>query len=119
MRPFFSFLFLGTALFGFDLPTLIDRAQANEQVQAYAARAGAAGRELGAVKSSYLPRVDLGASASYLDERGSFDVPETYKAYAEANFVILDGFKRKNLIDEKRMASEAGLLDLKGFKKVA
>jgi len=117
MRPFFSLLFLGTALFGFDLPTLINKAQQNEQVLAYAKRAEASERELGAVKASYLPRVDLGGSASYIDERGSFDVPETYKAYAEANFVILDGFKRENLIDEKNMLTEAGRFDLKGFKK--
>ncbi|WP_345970444.1 TolC family protein [Sulfurimonas sp. HSL1-6] len=117
MRQIFSLLFAGTALFGFDLPTLITQAQQNEQVQAYAKRAEAAAHEHDAVVASYLPRIDAGASASYLDERGSIDVPETYKAYAEANFVILDGFKRKNLLDEKNMLTEAGRFDLEGFKK--
>ena len=117
MRHTLSILLLGSSLFAFDLPTLIEQAQRNEQVQAYAKRAEASNAELESVRSSYLPRVDLGASASYIDERGSIDVPETYKAYAEANFVILDGFKRKNLIDEKTMGSEAGRFDLKGYKK--
>jgi outer membrane protein len=117
MQPFIPFLFLGTSLLAFDLPTLIGQAQQNEQVQAYAQRAEAAATGYASVKSSYMPRVDLGASASFIDERGSIDVPETYKAYAEANFVILDGFKRKNLLDEKAMASEAGRFDLEGFKK--
>ena len=117
MRPLFVSLFLAATLFGFDLPTLIDRAQQNEQVQAYVQRAEAATQGYKSVKSSYLPRVDLGASASYLDERGTFDVPETYKAYAEANFIILDGFKRKNLLDEKAMTSKASRFDLAGFKK--
>ena len=117
MRPFFLSLFLATALFGFDLPTLIDKAQRNEQVQAYAQRAEAAAMGYKTVKSSYMPRVDLGASASFIDERGSIDVPETYKAYAEANFIILDGFKRKNLLDETSMTSTASRFDLAGFKK--
>jgi len=117
MRQIFFLLFAGTALFGFDLPTLIGQAQQNEQVQAYTKRADSSQAELSQVKASYLPSVDLGGSASYLDERGSFDVPETYKAYAEANFVILDGFRRKNLIGEKDMLSQAGRFDLEGFKK--
>lgn len=117
MRPLLLLAILGSSLSAYDLPTLIDRAQHNEQVQAYARRAEAASQGYEAVKSSYLPRVDLGASASYLDERGSIDVPETYKLYAEANFVILDGFKRKNLLDEKTMSAEASRFDLEGFKK--
>lgn len=110
-------MMLGSGLFAFDLPTLIDRAQNNEQVQAYVQRAEASRQEYESVYSSYLPRVDLGGSASYLDEHGSFEVPETYKAFAEANFVILDGFKRENLLDEKTMRSEASRFDLEGFKK--
>jgi len=111
------FIMLGSGLWAFDLPTLIERAQQNEQVQAYAQRAEASQSEYESVKSSYLPRVDLGGSASYIDERGTMDVPETYKAFAEANFVILDGFKRENLLDEKSMRTEASRFDLKGFKK--
>jgi len=117
MRLMLTLLAAGTALMAFDLPTLIDSAQQNEQVQAYMKRAESASVSYDSVRSSYMPRVDLGASASYIDERGSFDVPETYKAYAEANFVILDGFKRKNLLDEKTMLADASRFDLTGFKK--
>jgi len=117
MRTLLSTMLLGTSLFAFDLPTLIDKAQANEKVQAYARRAEAAKLGYESVKSSYFPRIDLGASASYIDERGSIDVPETYKAYAEADFVILDGFKRENLLDEKAMTRDASRFDLEGFKK--
>jgi len=117
MRLILILLAAGTALMAFDLPALIDRAQQNEQVQAYAKRAESASVSYDSVKSSYMPSVNLGASASYIDERGSFDVPETYKAYAEANFIILDGFKRKNLLDEKTMLSDASRFDLSGFKK--
>jgi len=117
MRLILTLLAAGTALMAFDLPALIDRAQQNEQVQAYAKRAESASVSYDSVKSSYMPSVNLGASASYIDERGSFDVPETYKAYAEANFIILDGFKRKNLLDEKTMLSDASRFDLSGFKK--
>lgn len=117
MRIFISLLALGSSLFAFDLPTLIEHAQQNEQVQAYARRAESASAGYEATKSSYFPRIDLGGSASYIDERGSFDVPETYKAYAEANFIILDGFKRENLLDEKTMTEKASRFDLEGFKK--
>ncbi len=117
MRRLMLFLLLGGTLLAFDLPSLIEKAQHNEQVRAYAARAESARRGYDAAYDSYLPRVDLGGSASYIDERGSFDVPETYKAFASANFVILDGFKRKNLLDQKSMEAEAGRFDLEGFKK--
>lgn len=117
MRMLLFFLLFASCAMAFDLPTLIAHAQNNEQVQAYVRRAKAASLGYEAAKSSYFPRIDLGGNASYIDERGSFDVPETYKAFAEANFVILDGFKRENLLDEKAMISKAGAFDLKGFKK--
>ncbi len=117
MRRLMLSLLLGGTLLAFDLPSLIEKAQHNEQVRAYAARAESARHGYDATYDSYLPRVDLGGSASYIDERGSFDVPETYKAFASANFVILDGFKRKHLLGQKSMEAEAGRFDLEGFKK--
>lgn len=117
MRSLIAVLYCSASLMAFNLPELIEHAQHNEQVQAYAKRAESASLGYDAAKSSYFPRIDLGGSASYIDERGSFDVPETYKAYAEANFVILDGFKRENLLDQKKMEREAGTFDLEGFKK--
>lgn len=110
-------MLLGSSLFAFDLPTLIEGAQHNEKVQAYVQRTEASRQEYESVKSSYLPRVDLGASASYVDAHSAFEAPETYQAFAEANFIILDGFKRENLLDEKSMQSEASRFDLEGFKK--
>jgi outer membrane protein len=117
MRSLIAALCCSASLMAFSLPELIEQAQRNEQVQAYAKRAESASLGYDAAKSSYFPRIDLGGSASYIDERGSFDVPETYKAYAEANFVILDGFRRENLLDQKKMEREAGRFDLEGFKK--
>jgi outer membrane protein TolC len=101
----------------FDLPELLDQAQKNERVQAYVDRYGAAKLTYDATKSAYLPRVDLGASGSFIDEKGSLDPGETYKAYAEANFVILDGFKRENLFKEQQKSEKASEFDLKAYKK--
>jgi len=108
---------LFASLGAFDLPDLIEKAQKNEQVQSYVAKKATADLTYKSVKSSYIPRIDIGASASFIDERGSFDVPETYKAFASANFIILDGFKRENLLDEKSMRIKASEFDLAGFKK--
>jgi outer membrane protein len=117
MRTLLLSVFLGSSLFAFDLPTLIDEAQHNEQVQAYVQRSKAAEKEASSVTSAYLPQVNLGANATFLNGLGSFDIPQTYRAYAQADFVILDGFKRENLIDQKDMQVKASRFDLTGFKK--
>jgi len=101
----------------FDLTQLLEQAQKNERVQAYVDRYSAAKLTYDATKSAYLPRVDLGASGSFIDEKGSLDPGETYKAYAKANFVILDGFKRENLFKEQQKSEIASEFDLKAYKK--
>lgn len=101
----------------FDLSELIESAQNNEQVQAYADRNRAAQLSYKSARSSYLPSVDIGGNASYIDKKGSIDPGDTYKVYAEANFIILDGFRRENLLDEKTMNEKASRFDLEGFKK--
>ena len=117
MRRLIAAALLSVSVQAFDLPELIDSAQKNELVQAYIDRQYAAHLSYKSAKSSYLPRIDLGGSASYVDEKGSMDVGDTYKAYAEANFVVLDGFRRENLLDEKRMRKKASDFDLEGYKK--
>jgi len=117
MRALLLFLLIATWLQAYDLVELIEATQHNEQVQTYVDRSKAARLSHDTVSSSYLPRIDLGASASYVDDKGDFEAGDTYKAYAEANFIILDGFRRENLLDEKTMTHKASQFDLAGFKK--
>jgi len=117
MRTLIAAALLWGSAQAFDLPELIESAHNNEQVQAYVDREKAAKLSYKSANSSYYPSVDLGASASLLNNKGTLDPGQTYKAYAEANFVILDGFRRENLLDEKTMSAQASRFDLEGYKK--
>ncbi len=117
MKQFILLAALYISAFSFDLPELIESSHQNEQVQFHFDRNRAAELSYQSAKSSYMPRVDLGGSASFIDKKGSFEPGDTYKAYAEANFIILDGFRRENLLDEKTMQQKATHYDLEGFKK--
>lgn len=117
MRTLVTAIMLWGSAQAFDLPQLIESAHNNEQVQAYVDREKAAKLSYKSANSSYYPSIDLGASASLLNNKGTLDPGQTYKAYAEANFVILDGFRRENLLDEKTMNAQASRFDLEGYKK--
>ncbi|MEA3373700.1 MAG: TolC family protein [Campylobacterota bacterium] len=113
----FLLLFTITLLQAYDLKSLIEAGQQNELVQAYVNRHHASQKEYDATKSSYYPRIDLGASASKVNEKNPFEPGEVYAAFAKANFVILDGFRRENILDEKAALTKSSEFDLSGFKK--
>lgn len=100
-----------------DLKTLLDAAAKNELVGAYEAQAEAARLLQQSVRASYLPRVDVGASASYLDKTGSIDVKESYSAYAKASLTLFDGFKRENLLEEREALSRVNEAELGQYRK--
>jgi outer membrane protein len=114
-----SVLLLGSALLfgGEDLKMLLDSAHQNDLVDAYVQQTESARLDYRSAKSSYLPRVDLGASAVFVDEKGSIDVGETYNAYAKASLTLFDGFKRENTFKEKRSLIHASESDLDAYRK--
>ncbi len=117
MRRLIAAALLSVSVQAFDLGELIDSAQKNELVQAYVDRHGASQKEYDATRSSYYPKIDLGASASKVNEKNPFEPGEVYTAFAKANFVILDGFRRENILDEKTALTKSSEFDLAGFKK--
>jgi outer membrane protein TolC len=100
-----------------DLKSLLEASSKNELIQAREQQARSADLTYDATKAAYLPRVDLGATATHLDETGDFDVGETYTAYAKASLTLFDGFKRENLLHEKRQLAASEYADLESFKK--
>jgi outer membrane protein len=100
-----------------DLKMLLDATDQNELVGAYASQARSARLTHDAVRASYLPRIDLGANASFLDETGDIDVKESYTAYAKASVTLFDGFRRENMLDEKAALARSSDAELEGFRK--
>ena len=104
-------------LFGSDLAVLIDKAQSNELVDVYKAKLTSSQVAYDATKSSYYPRIDIGASGKLFSPKDSLGAGQIYNAYADASVVILDGFKRENLLDEKTKLRHAKEFDLSQVKK--
>lgn len=118
MRVPFILTMISTMLFASqELSLLIEAAHKNELVDVYVQQKNVASLNRESLKSSYLPRVDLGASANIVDEQGSIDVGQTYTAYAKASVVVFDGFRRENALDEARSRIDGSDSDLKGYKK--
>ncbi|MEA1920751.1 MAG: TolC family protein [Campylobacterota bacterium] len=99
------------------LSELIEAAHQNELVDVYVQKEKGTKLSRESLKAAYMPRIDLGASGSFVDEKGTMDVGESYTAYATASVLVFDGFKRENALDELRSRINASSSDLKGYKK--
>ncbi len=105
------------SLWGSTLGTLIEKAQENELVNIKKAQLQASQKSYDAASSSYFPRVDLGASGQYISPKDSLGAGQVYTAYAEGSVVLLDGFKRENILDEKRELRRMSTYELAQVKK--
>jgi len=108
---------LSLTLYSATLPTLLERAQSNELVEVYKAKLNAASLTYDATKSSYYPRIDIGASGQLFSPKDSLGAGQVYNAYAEGSLVLMDGFKRENILDEKSRRRMASHYDLQQIKK--
>jgi len=109
--------FLLFPLLGSELSVLIEKAQSNELVDVYKAKLVSSEVSYDAAKSSYYPRIDIGASGKLFSPKDSLGAGQVYNAYAEASVVLLDGFKRENILDEKTKLRHAKEFDLAQVKK--
>ena len=110
-------LLLALPLWSANLNMLIEKAQSNELIDVYKAKLNAAEAGFDATKSSYYPRIDIGASGKLFSPKDALGAGQVYNAYAEGSVVILDGFKRENILDEKRKRQHASEYDLSQVKK--
>jgi len=117
MRKFVLLSLLSLTLYGATLPTLLERAQSNELVEVYKAKLDAASLTYDATKSSYYPRIDIGASGKLFSPKDSLGAGQVYNVYAEGSLVLMDGFKRENILDEKSRRRRASGFDLGQIKK--
>ena len=117
MKKSLFLLTLTLPLFATNLITLIESAQKNELVDAYKAKIEATTETYEAAKSSYLPRVDIGAVANLTSPADAMGAGQIYSAYAQASVVLLDGFKRENILDEMSKLKSASKYDLSQIKK--
>jgi|GEM_PF-542000 len=117
MRKFLLLPLLSLTLYGATLPILLEKAQSNELVDVYKAKLNASSLAYDATKSSYYPRIDIGASGQLFTPKDSLGAGQVYNAYAEGSFVLMDGFKRENSLDEKSRRRKASTFDLGQIKK--
>ncbi len=108
---------LSLTLWSASLSTLIEKAQNNELIDVYKAKLTATEAAYDASKSSYYPRIDIGASGKLFTPKDALGAGQVYNAYAEASVVLMDGFKRENILDEKTKRRHASEYDLAQVKK--
>ncbi len=117
MQRLFLLPLLTVSLFGSDLAFLIEKAQKNELIEMYQEKLDSSDQTYKAVKSSYYPKIDLGAMAQMTSPKGPMDAGQLYNVNAEASLVLLDGFKRENILDEKKSLKRSSGYDLSQIKK--
>ena len=108
---------LSVPLFSVDLSTLIDQAQKSDLVDAYRSKLDSSVKTYEATKSSYLPKIEIGGSAQLISPPDSMGAGQIYNTYAQASVVLLDGFKRENLLDEKNKIKDSSRYELLKIKK--
>jgi len=99
------------------LPLLIDSAQRNERIDSYVFQSNAASLGYESAKYSYFPRIDGFGSATFVDKTGGFDAKQSYNAGVKGEFIVFDGFKRENLLDQNKALENAAKHNLTAAKK--
>jgi len=117
MRKLLILPLLSLSLLASNLSTLIEKAQSNELIDVYKAKLTSSNMAYKATKSSYYPRIDLGASGQLISPKDSLGAGQIYNIHAEASLVVMDGFKRENILDEKTKLRHASEYDLSQVKK--
>ena len=117
MRMLSLLILFSLSVWGSNLGALIEKAQSNELIDVYKAKLTSASTAYEATKSSYYPRIDLGASGQLISPRDSLGAGQIYNVHAEASLVVMDGFKRENILDEKTKLRHASEYDLSQIKK--
>jgi len=117
MRTLWLLPLISLSVWGSNLGALIEKAQSNELIDVYKAKLTSATTAYDATKSSYYPRIDMGASGQLISPRDSLGAGQIYNVHAEASVVVMDGFKRENILDEKTKLRHASEYDLSQVKK--
>lgn len=110
------FLF-SISVFASNLTELIENAQKNELVDVYRSKLDSSKKSYEATSSAYLPKIELGGSGQLFSPSDPMGAGKIYNAYAQASLVLLDGFRRKNMLDEKDKLIKASKYDLSQVKK--
>jgi len=117
MKSIIILFSLSLSMLANNLTQLIDQAHNNELVQVYKSKITSADHSYKASKSAYLPKISIGASGSFFSPVDSMGAGQVYNAYAQASLVLLDGFKRENLLDEQKTIKKSRQYDLSQVKK--
>ncbi|MDP1784087.1 MAG: TolC family protein [Sulfuricurvum sp.] len=99
------------------LPSLIDSAHQNDQMESLSQRSNAAELSHQSTKNSYLPRVDAFANVSFVDHTGGFDAKRSAVSGVKAQMIVFDGFKRENALSQSDALQNAARYDLLRGKK--
>ncbi|MCV6608243.1 MAG: TolC family protein [Campylobacterales bacterium] len=110
-------LALSISLFSQDLRELIEMGENNELSKAYQYKAKAADDTLSATYAGYLPNFKAGISRISADKTTAVEPDSVTTTYITASAVIFDGFKRKNLIGEKKALRNSAKYDYSHYKK--
>ena len=117
-RVLIGALFASSALWAeHSLLELLEAADHSDLVAVYSHQEASAQQSGSAVKRAYIPSLQLGGSGTWLDEKGSIDVGESYVGYAKIQAVVFDGFKRENMFDEYNERTKSASAKRRGYQK--
>lgn len=117
MRVIFSIFLFTLSLWAYDLKELITFGESNELSKAYQYSAKAADDSLSATYRAYLPNIKAGVSRISADKTTAMEPDSVTTTYVTASAVLFDGFKRENLIREKKALIESADYDYSHYKK--
>jgi len=117
MKNIILILLSTMSIFASNLSELIQNAQQNELVEVYKSKLDSSTKVYDATRSAYLPKIEFGASGQFVSPPDSMGAAQIYNTYAQASVVLLDGFKRENILDEKNKLKDASKYDLAQIKK--
>ncbi len=117
MKAYLLLALMPFSLCATNLGTLINQAHSNELIDMYKSKVISASKTYDATKSSYFPRIDFGGSAQLISPKDALGAGQIYNVNAEASVIVLDGFKRENILDEKTKLRHASEFDLSQIRK--
>ncbi|AXH14885.1 TolC family protein [Malaciobacter mytili] len=116
MKKIYLLFFIPIFLMGQDLNELIDLSIKNRLVNSYKNDLESLKKEYSSVRSSYLPKLDVGANYSKAKYETASTASKSSTAYASLDFTLYDGGKRENRFDSYEMSIKSSEKTLESIK---
>ncbi|WP_373070710.1 TolC family protein [Sulfurimonas sp.] len=116
MRNIIVILSLPAFIYAYSLNELVDIAHENRLVKSAKHSLNASEKSYDSTQSSYLPTIEIGASAQYASKESAALPQNTIKAYGNLKYTIYDGGKKSDLYNQLKSNIDAQEKNLEALK---